>query len=116
MGKRKSKRKPPPKQKRIGALSLVFPCPFCSHDRSCEVKMYENSKFLLIKLFFFLVIEKQMLVQLNVVCVKKHIQQLFIVKLLFLYSLMIFYIFVDLSEPIDVYNSWIDACEEQNRD
>ena len=39
MGKRKSKRKPPPKQKRIQALSAVFPCPFCSHDRSCEVKM-----------------------------------------------------------------------------
>ena len=39
MGKRKSKRKPPPKQKRIGVLAVVFPCPFCSHDHSCEVKM-----------------------------------------------------------------------------
>ncbi len=25
-------------------------------------------------------------------------------------------IYLDLTEPIDVYNSWIDACEEQNRD
>lgn len=26
------------------------------------------------------------------------------------------FFFVDLSEAVDVYNSWIDACEEQNRE
>lgn len=40
MGKRKSKRKPPPKQKRVEALTVTFACPFCSHDHSCEVKMF----------------------------------------------------------------------------
>ncbi|CAF1094453.1 unnamed protein product [Didymodactylos carnosus] len=39
MGKRKSKRKPPPKQKRIKPLETYFSCPFCGHDRSCEVKI-----------------------------------------------------------------------------
>ncbi len=27
-----------------------------------------------------------------------------------------FFLWIDLSEAVDVYNSWIDACEEQNRD
>ncbi|CAF0830848.1 unnamed protein product [Rotaria sordida] len=84
MGKRKSKRKPPPKQKRVEALSLVFPCPFCSHDRSCEVKIDRKANVG--------TIECRM-------CLET-------------YSTPIHY----LSEPIDVYNSWIDACEEQNRD
>jgi len=57
-----------------------------------------------------------MLVQLNVVCVKKHIQQPFIVNLFFIFLVFLYFIFLDLTEPIDVYNSWIDACEEQNRD
>jgi transcription elongation factor Elf1 len=26
-----------------------------------------------------------------------------------------FFFFVDLSEAIDVYNAWIDACEEANK-
>lgn len=37
-------------------------------------------------------------------------------KILFHFFIIIIILFLDLTEPIDVYNSWIDACEEQNRD
>ena len=39
MGRRKSKRKPPPKSKNIEALDTMFTCPFCNHEKSCEVRM-----------------------------------------------------------------------------
>lgn len=40
MGRRKSKRKPPSKKKAIQPLDTQFNCPFCNHEKSCEVKMY----------------------------------------------------------------------------
>ena len=40
MGRRKSKRKPPPKKKLTGDLDSQFTCPFCNHEKSCDVKMY----------------------------------------------------------------------------
>ena len=43
MGKRKSKRKPPTKRKAIEPLDTQFNCPFCNHEKSCEVKMYVNT-------------------------------------------------------------------------
>lgn len=39
MGRRKSKRKPPPKKKMTGDLDSQFTCPFCNHEKSCDVKM-----------------------------------------------------------------------------
>lgn len=39
MGRRKSKRKPPAKRKAIEPLDQQFNCPFCNHEKSCEVKM-----------------------------------------------------------------------------
>lgn len=42
MGRRKSKRKPPPKKKITGDLDTQFTCPFCNHEKSCDVKMYET--------------------------------------------------------------------------
>uniref|UniRef100_A0A3B4EXN8 Transcription elongation factor 1 homolog n=1 Tax=Pundamilia nyererei TaxID=303518 RepID=A0A3B4EXN8_9CICH len=39
MGRRKSKRKPPPKKKMTGNLDTQFTCPFCNHEKSCDVKM-----------------------------------------------------------------------------
>ncbi|GBP63303.1 Transcription elongation factor 1 homolog [Eumeta japonica] len=39
MGRRKSKRKPPPKRKAIEPLDQQFNCPFCNHEKSCEVKI-----------------------------------------------------------------------------
>lgn len=42
MGRRKSKRKPPPKKKMTGDLDSQFTCPFCNHEKSCDVKMYVN--------------------------------------------------------------------------
>ncbi|XP_055349314.1 transcription elongation factor 1 homolog [Paramacrobiotus metropolitanus] len=39
MGKRKSKRKPPAKRKQLENLATMFNCPFCNHERSCEVKL-----------------------------------------------------------------------------
>lgn len=44
MGKRKSKRKAPPKRKATGPLDTLFTCPFCNHEKSCEVKMYVDIK------------------------------------------------------------------------
>ncbi|KAH1176087.1 hypothetical protein KIL84_020821 [Mauremys mutica] len=39
MGRRKSKRKPPPKKKMTGTLETQFTCPFCNHEKSCDVKI-----------------------------------------------------------------------------
>jgi transcription elongation factor Elf1 len=39
MGRRKSKRKPAPKKKNLQPLDKVFACPFCNHEKSCDVKM-----------------------------------------------------------------------------
>ena len=39
MGRRKSKQKPPPKRKMTGTLETQFTCPFCNHEKSCDVKM-----------------------------------------------------------------------------
>ena len=38
MGRRKSKRKPGPKKKNIEPLDILFNCPFCNHEKSCEVQ------------------------------------------------------------------------------
>ncbi|KAM6307870.1 transcription elongation factor 1 homolog isoform 2-T2 [Podargus strigoides] len=43
MGRRKSKRKPPPKKKVTGTLETQFTCPFCNHEKSCDVKMGPSS-------------------------------------------------------------------------
>ncbi|KAG8307564.1 Transcription elongation factor 1 [Homalodisca vitripennis] len=40
MGRRKSNRKPPPKRKAVEPLDIQFNCPFCNHEKSCEVTMY----------------------------------------------------------------------------
>lgn len=40
MARRKSKRKPPPKKKMTGNLDTQFTCPFCNHEKSCDVKMW----------------------------------------------------------------------------
>ncbi|KAM7419064.1 hypothetical protein PAMA_016262 [Pampus argenteus] len=42
MGRRKSKRKPPPKKKMTGDLETQFTCPFCNHEKSCDG---ENQKY-----------------------------------------------------------------------
>ena len=39
MGRRKSKRNAGPKRKNIQPLDTLFNCPFCNHQRSCEVKI-----------------------------------------------------------------------------
>ena len=44
MGRRKSKRKPPPKKRLTGDLDTQFTCPFCNHEKSCDVKMYGSMK------------------------------------------------------------------------
>lgn len=83
MARRKSKRKPPPKKKNIEPLDVMFTCPFCNHEKSCDVKM-ETAK--------------------NVATIKCNVCSED-------FQTVINY----LSEPIDVYNEWIDACEEANR-
>ena len=42
MARRKSKRKAPPKKKLTQPLDKLFTCPFCNHEKSCEVKMDRN--------------------------------------------------------------------------
>jgi hypothetical protein len=39
MGKRKSRKKPPQKVKSVVPLETHFDCPFCNHEKTCEVKM-----------------------------------------------------------------------------
>ena len=82
MGRRKSKRKPPPKNRAIEALDTMFTCPFCNHEKSCEVKMDKSKNAARIQC---------------TICLED-----FQATINFL------------SEPIDVYNEWIDACEAVN--
>ena len=82
MGRRKAKRKPPPKRKMTGPLDSLFTCPFCNHEKSCEVKMDKthNTGTIVCQ-----------------VCSED-------------FQTAINY----LSEPVDVYSDWIDACEAAN--
>uniref|UniRef100_A0A914HWT5 Transcription elongation factor 1 homolog n=1 Tax=Globodera rostochiensis TaxID=31243 RepID=A0A914HWT5_GLORO len=83
MAKRKSKRKAPTKAKTIEALETQFNCPFCNHERVCEVKMdrERNVGFIQCR-----------------VCMEDFQTNI-----------------TALSEPIDVYSDWIDACEAANQ-
>ena len=84
MGKRKSKKQQPStKRKAIEPLDIQFNCPFCNHEKSCEVKMDRNKNSARISCR---------------ICLED-------------YSATINY----LSEPIDVYSDWIDACERANQ-
>ncbi|CAG2101809.1 unnamed protein product [Medioppia subpectinata] len=83
MAKRKSKRKPVTTRKAIQPLDTLFNCPFCNHEKSCEVKMdrTRNSGRISCR-----------------ICLED-------------FQSTINY----LSEPIDVYSEWIDACESANQ-
>lgn len=83
MGRRKSKRKPPPKKKMTGTLETQFTCPFCNHEKSCDVKMDRARNTGVISC---------------TVCLEE-------------FQTPITY----LSEPVDVYSDWIDACEAANQ-
>ncbi|XP_061686340.1 transcription elongation factor 1 homolog isoform X1 [Syngnathoides biaculeatus] len=83
MGRRKSKRKPPPKKKMTGDLATQFTCPFCNHEKSCDVKMERTRNTGIISC---------------TVCLEE-------------FQTPITY----LSEPVDVYSDWIDACESANQ-
>lgn len=82
MGRRKKASKPPPKRKIIEKLDTMFNCPFCNHERSCEVKLDRQRNTGLISC---------------TVCLED-------------FQTSINY----LSEAIDVYSEWIDACESAN--
>ncbi|KAF1571491.1 UNVERIFIED_CONTAM: hypothetical protein FQV16_0017123, partial [Eudyptes robustus] len=83
MAKKKSSRKAPAKAKIIVPLDTVFNCPFCNHERVCEVKLdrLRNVGFIQCR-----------------ICTEN-------------FQTNITY----LSEPIDVYSDWIDACEQANQ-
>merc|ERR1712154_13072 len=70
-------------QKDNCALDTMFDCPFCNHEKGCEVKMEKTKNTGRIQC---------------TVC-----NEDFQAAINFL------------SEPLDVYNEWIDACEAANR-
>ncbi|KAG5863546.1 hypothetical protein JTB14_032089 [Gonioctena quinquepunctata] len=82
MGRRKSKRKPAPRKKNIVPLDIQFNCPFCNHEKSCDVLMNKGRSTARIACR---------------VCFED-------------FQTTIHF----LSEPVDVYNDWIDACETAN--
>uniref|UniRef100_T1JS77 Transcription elongation factor 1 homolog n=1 Tax=Tetranychus urticae TaxID=32264 RepID=T1JS77_TETUR len=82
MAKRKSKRKAPTARKAIEPLDVQFNCPFCNHEKSCEVKMDRNRNIG------------------KIVC--RICSEDFQTTINYL------------SEAIDVYSEWIDACETVN--
>ncbi|CAH8639499.1 unnamed protein product [Schistosoma bovis] len=87
MGRRRSSNKPPPKRKAIVPLDKVFNCPFCNHGRSCEVIFFT----------FFRQRDNNIGYIKCTICLED-----FQTKINYL------------SQEIDVYNDWIDACEEAN--
>ena len=101
MGKRKSKRAAPTKAKMIQPLDTQFDCPFCNHEKVCEVKMY---------VFSFI----SNLMGFNVLFCRDRDRNVGFISCRVCqesYQTNINY----LSEPIDVYSDWIDACEEANK-
>lgn len=82
MGKKKSNRKPEAAKKPIQPLDTLFNCPFCNHEKSCEVKMDRQRNCAHIQCR---------------ICLED-------------FKTNTNY----LSEPIDVYTEWIDACESAN--
>nr|XP_034373602.1 transcription elongation factor 1 homolog [Arvicanthis niloticus] len=82
MGRRKPKWKPTQK-KMTGTLETQFTCPFCNHQKSCDVKMDRARKIAVISC---------------IVCLDEFHTPI-----------------THLSEPVDVYNDWIDACEAANQ-
>lgn len=83
MGRRTPKRKLRPKKKLTGTLETQFTCPFCNHEKSCEVKMDRARKTAVISCM---------------VCLDEFQTRI-----------------TNLSDPVDVYNDWIDACEAANQ-
>jgi len=82
MGRRKKARKAPPKKKTTQKLDTVFNCPFCNHEKSCDVKLNRERNIGYVACR---------------VCLED-------------FQTTINY----LSEAIDVYGEWIDACESAN--
>merc|ERR1711879_221245 len=82
MGRRRSKRKPPPKRKMVEDLETVFTCPFCNSEKSCNVILEIDHKVGRIECSL---------------CGED-------------FKTSINY----LTEPLDVYSEWIDACEAAN--
>nr|XP_034373604.1 transcription elongation factor 1 homolog [Arvicanthis niloticus] len=83
MGRRKPKWKPTQKKKMTGTLETQFTCPFCNHQKSCDVKMDRARKIAVISC---------------IACLDEFHTPI-----------------THLSEPVDVYNDWIDACEAANQ-
>ncbi|XP_017883929.1 transcription elongation factor 1 homolog [Ceratina calcarata] len=82
MGRRKSKRQAPQRKRAIEPMETQFACPFCNHEKSCEVKMDKSRNTARIYCR---------------VCLEDYQTTI-----------------NGLSEPIDVYNDWIDACDAIN--
>merc|ERR1712113_891833 len=82
MGRRRSKRKPPPKRKMVEPLETQFTCPFCNSEKSCNVTLDQDHKVGKIECSL---------------CGED-------------FKTTINY----LTEPLDVYSEWIDACEAAN--
>ena len=81
MGRRKSKRQAPTRRNML-VLDQIFDCPFCNHEKSCDVNMDKERNTG------------------RVQCTKCF--EDFQAKINFL------------SEPVDVFNEWIDAREAAN--
>ncbi|XP_043605479.1 transcription elongation factor 1 homolog [Bombus pyrosoma] len=82
MGRRKVKRETPQRKTAIVPMDMLFTCPFCNHEKSCEVKMDQHRKIAKISCR---ICSEDFQTNINM-----------------------------LSEPIDVYNDWIDACDAIN--
>ena len=118
MGRRKSKRKPPPKNRATEPLDTLFNCPFCNHEKSCEVKMEKtkntgNIKCMVCMEDFQAGSFSRSPVIFPIHILSNHYSDPTVTNVSANCSLSQATINF-LSEPIDVYNEWIDACEEAN--
>ena len=118
MGRRKSKRKPPPKNRATEPLDTLFNCPFCNHEKSCEVKMEKTKNTGNIKCMVCMEDFQAGSCSRSPVTYPIHTLSNFnsdvtVTNVSANCSLSQATINF-LSEPIDVYNEWIDACEEAN--
>ena len=119
MGRRKSKRKPPPKSKNIEALDTMFTCPFCNHEKSCEVRMDKSKNAARIQCTICLEDFQATINFLSEPIGKGPFNSHLYNGLVHLYTPQPHYKLTSerrskWTPPPDVYNEWIDACEAVN--
>lgn len=114
MGRRKSKRQAPTRKKNIEPLDTQFTCPFCNHEKSCEVKMCVHLELRgCNEACSFTSLEINHLLYFSNISFRDKPRKT--ARISCRVCLEDYQTSINLlSDPLDVYNDWIDACDAAN--